>query len=242
MMNTLEIKNIYVSYGQIPALKDVSLTIKEGEIVTLLGSNGAGKTTLINSILGIQKAHKGQIIFEGEDITRLSTEKIVASGISVVPEGRGVLGDMTVQENLELGAYHVKGKLDDALERIYNRFPVLGKRKFQKSGTLSGGEQQMLSIGRALMSSPKLLVLDELSLALAPVLVDQVFEILHELKSENLTILLSEQNARKALQCADTGYVLDVGRVTLSGSAAELSVHSGVSEAYLGGTSCKEDS
>ena len=201
MMNTLEIKNIYVSYGQIPALKDVSLTIKEGEIVTLLGSNGAGKTTLINSILGIQKAHKGQIIFEGEDITRLSTEKIVASGISVVPEGRGVLGDMTVQENLELGAYHVKGKLDDALERIYNRFPVLGKRKFQKSGTLSGGEQQMLSIGRALMSSPKLLVLDELSLALAPVLVDQVFEILHELKSENLTILLSEQNARKALQC-----------------------------------------
>ena len=242
MMNTLEIKNIYVSYGQIPALKDVSLTIKEGEIVTLLGSNGAGKTTLINSILGIQKAHKGQIIFEGEDITRLSTEKIVASGISVVPEGRGVLGDMTVQENLELGAYHVKGKLDDALERIYNRFPVLGKRKFQKSGTLSGGEQQMLSIGRALMSSPKLLVLDELSLALAPVLVDQVFEILHELKSENLTILLSEQNARKALQCADTGYVLDVGRVTLSGSAAELSVHPGVSEAYLGGTSCKEDS
>lgn len=230
----LKIEDLHVSYGQIQAVRGVSLEVKEGEFVTLIGSNGAGKSTLLNAILGVQPSSGGTITFMGKDITSSSTEKIVASGISVVPEGRGVLQDMTVLENLQLGAYHKKGDITPDLEKIYERFPVLAERRLQKSGTLSGGEQQMLAIGRALMASPKLLLLDELSLALAPVMVDAVFKTLHDLRKDNITILLSEQNARKALQYSDRGYVLELGKISLTGMSHELCDHPGVCDAYLG--------
>jgi branched-chain amino acid transport system ATP-binding protein len=231
----LSIESLAVAYGKIRALQRVDLEVFEGEIVTLVGSNGAGKSTLLNAVLGIQPPDNGTIRFLGRDITRAATEDIVAGGIAIVPEGRGVLPMMTVMENLHLGAYHLKTGVAERLERAFERFPVLAARRNQAAGTLSGGEQQMLAIARALMGEPKLLLLDEPSLGLAPVIVDKVFEILSDLKKEHQTILLSEQNARKALTHADRGYVLELGTTVMSGAARELCDDPAVCKAYLGG-------
>ncbi len=233
--NVLKVENLSVYYGPICAVRKIDLEVNQGEIVALIGSNGAGKSTLINAILGIQRARGGTITFLGQNITRLKTERIVASGISVVPEGRGMLADMTVLENLQLGAYHHKGDYGPMLEKVFSYFPILSDRKTQKAGTLSGGEQQMLAISRALMGEPRLVLLDEPSLALSPAYVDKIFQFLVEMKKQGLTILLSEQNARKALQYADRGYVLDLGVTVMNGPAQELAVNPEVKRAYLGG-------
>ena len=203
--------------------------------MALIGANGAGKSTLINAVLGLQRAKSGTITFLGQDITRWKTEKVVAAGISVVPEGRGMLADMTVLENLQLGAYHHKGDYGPMLEKVFSYFPILNDRKTQKAGTLSGGEQQMLAISRALMGEPRLVLLDEPSLALSPAYVDKIFRFLVEMKRQGLTILLSEQNARKALQYADRGYVLDLGVTVMEGPARQLADDPEVRRAYLGG-------
>jgi branched-chain amino acid transport system ATP-binding protein len=231
----LAIESLAVAYGKIRALQRVDLEVFEGEIVTLVGSNGAGKSTLLNAVLGIQPPDNGSIRFLGRDITRAATEDIVAGGVAIVPEGRGVLPMMTVMENLYLGAYHRKTAVVQGLERAFERFPVLAARRNQAAGTLSGGEQQMLAIARALMGEPRLLLLDEPSLGLAPVIVDRVFEILSDLKKEHQTILLSEQNARKALMYANRGYVLELGTTVMSGAAQELCDDPAVCRAYLGG-------
>jgi len=231
----LKIENLGVYYGKIAAVRRADLEVNEGEAVALVGSNGAGKSTLLNSILGIQPAHHGTIRFLGRDITRLPPERIVASGISIVPEGRGVLPMMTVMENLQLGAYHLKGSTGGDLSRVFERFPILADRRNQVAGTLSGGEQQMLAIARALVGRPKLLLLDEPSLGLAPVIVNKVFEIMDDLRKDKLTVLLSEQNARKALQYSDRGYVLELGKSVLNGPASSLLNDPGVCKAYLGG-------
>ena len=231
----LKIEDLAVCYGQIQAIKKVDLEVKQGEIVALIGSNGAGKSTLINTIIGLQKLKTGKIHFEESLITNLKTEKIIKKGISVVPEGRGMLVHMSVLENLQLGAYHHKEVLESNLKKVFEKFPILYDRKMQKAGCLSGGEQQMLAIGRAIMGSPKMILLDEPSLALSPAYVDKVFQILVELKKDGLTILLSEQNARKALQYSDRGYVLDLGKTVLSGNASELANDPAVISAYLGG-------
>lgn len=238
-INMIKIKGLSVYYGQICAIKKVDLEVKKGEIVALIGSNGAGKSTLLNTILGLQKAKGGSIIFEGSEITNLATDKIVKSGISVVPEGRGMLANLTVLENLQLGTYHNKKAFAKNIQSIYDRFPILFDRRGQKAGTLSGGEQQMLAISRAIIGDPKLVLLDEPSLALAPAYVDKIFKILVELKQEGLTILLSEQNARKSLQYSDRGYVLDLGETTLHGKADDLANDPAVIQAYLGGEESK---
>lgn len=231
----LTVENLAVSYGHIQALKQVDLEVDRGEFVVLLGSNGAGKSTLLNAILGKVRPSRGSIRFLGRDITGSPTEKIVASGISLVPEGRGILPMMSVMDNLELGAYHAKHDISGDLARVMELFPFLGKRKKQRAGTLSGGEQQMLAIGRALMASPALLLLDEPSLGLAPLVATQVYEAVLALKEKGQTILLTEQNARKALKHADRGYVFDLGATVLSGTCDELSRDPGVRRAYLGG-------
>lgn len=231
----LKIEDLSVYYGQICAIKKVDLKVHKGEIVALIGSNGAGKSTLLNTIIGLQKARRGKIIFNGKDITKSSTEKVIKQGISVVPEGRGMLANMTVLENLQLGAYYHKSVIEKNLEKIYDRFPILYDRRTQKAGTLSGGEQQMLAISRAMMGSPGMILLDEPSLALSPAYVDKIFQILVELKKDGLTILLSEQNARKALQYSDRGYVLDLGETVLNGDADKLAKDPAVISAYLGG-------
>lgn len=233
--NILKVQNLSVFYGRITAIRQVSLEVNEGELVVLVGANGAGKSTLISAVLGIAPAKSGTIRFMGQDITGKSTDSIVASGISVVPEGRGILPLMTVLENLQLGAYHVKGDITRYLELAFDRFPVLAERKNQPAGTLSGGQQQMLALARALMSSPKLLMMDEPSLGLAPLLVNELFQMIDDLKKEGQTILLSEQNARKALQYADRGYVFEVGNIVLEGTAQELIGNPQVRHAYLGG-------
>ena len=236
-MPLLHINSISVSYGRIDALRDVNIHIKQGEFVTLIGANGSGKSTLLKAILGLQRASKGSIMFMGRDITRSSTESIVAQGISLVPEGRGVLPLMTVEENLELGAYHLKGNIGDKLEAVFARFPILRERRAQKAGTLSGGQQQMLAIARGMIATPKILMMDEPSLGLAPIIVTELFNTIGKLKREGFTILLSEQNALKALAYADRGYVFEVGSVVLEGTAQELIDNAQVRAAYLGGTS-----
>lgn len=233
--NILKIENLSVSYGRISAIRQASLEANKGELVALIGANGAGKSTLIAAVLGVMRAKSGTIWFMGRDITRESTESIVASGISVVPEGRGILPLMTVTENLQLGAYHLKGDINKCLNLAFDRFPILGERRSQPAGTLSGGEQQMLAIGRALVGSPKLLIMDEPSLGLAPILVSELFRTMADLKKDGYTILLAEQNARKALQCADRAYVFDVGSIVLEGAAQELVNNPRVRQAYLGG-------
>jgi branched-chain amino acid transport system ATP-binding protein len=233
--NILTVKDLAVSYGHIQAIKKVDLVVDEGEFVVLLGSNGAGKSTLLNALLAKVRPSRGSIFFLGKEITLWPTEKIVASGISVVLEGRGILPLMSVMDNLELGAYHVKHDLSPAFKKVYDLFPILNERKKQQAGTLSGGQQQMLAIGRALMSSPKLLLMDEPSLGLAPIVVNQVYEVILNLKKAGQTILLTEQNARKALQYADRGYVFNLGTSVLSSSAQELSNNPEVRKAYLGG-------
>lgn len=232
--NVLKIKGLSVSYGKIKAIEHVDLSIEKGELVVLIGSNGSGKSTLLKSILGVQPANQGEIHFDGKEITHLSTEKIVSSGISIVPEGRGVLSQMTVMENLLLGGYHLKTDLKPDLENQFERFPLLAERKDELAGLLSGGQQQMLAIARALMGRPKLLLLDEPSLGLAPIVVDQIYDIMMTLKKEKQTILLSEQMALKGLQYADWGYVLELGKSVISGSAAELINNPEVQNAYLG--------
>ena len=231
----LNVEGLSVCYGPICVARKIDLQVRPGEIVALIGANGAGKSTLINAVLGLQRAKSGTITFLGQDITRWKTEKVVAAGISVVPEGRGMLADMTVLENLQLGAYHHKGDYGPMLEKVFSYFPILNDRKTQKAGTLSGGEQQMLAISRALMGEPRLVLLDEPSLALSPAYVDKIFRFLVEMKRQGLTILLSEQNARKALQYADRGYVLDLGVTVMEGPARQLADDPEVRRAYLGG-------
>ena len=233
--SVLTIEGLSVSYGPVKALKQVSLEVNQGEIVVLIGANGAGKSTLLETVLGIHRVDKGTIRFMGKDITKMPTDKIVASGLCLIPEGRGVFSLMKVIENLQLGASHLKADIDDYLGRVYSRFPILKDRENQIAGTLSGGEQQILSLGRGLMSAPKLMMLDEPSLGLAPVMVEELFKTIVDLNQEGYTILLSEQNAHKALGCAHRGYVFETGSIVLSGTTSELLSDDRVHDAYLGG-------
>ena len=235
MEEILSVQDINVYYGAIHAIKDVSLTVSEGEIVTLIGANGAGKSTTLQTISGLLRSKTGDICFCGQSIARLPSHKIVERGIAQVPEGRRIFLQMTVQENLEMGAFTRSGGMDKDLERVYALFPRLLERKKQIAGTLSGGEQQMLAMGRALMSHPKLMMLDEPSMGLAPILVEQVFSIIRQLHEEGTTILLVEQNAQMALSVADRAYVMETGTITLQGTGAELARSDQVKKAYLGG-------
>lgn len=233
----LKLNDIHTSYGPIEVLKGISLEVKEGEIVTIIGANGAGKTTTLMSICGVNKVKKGVIHFLGKDIANVPAHEIVNRGISQVPEGRRIFPRMTVRENLEMGAFMRRDteNFNDDFEKAYNLFPILRERQNQMGGTLSGGEQQMLAIARALMGRPKLLLLDEPSLGLAPLFVAKIFEVIKELNTAGTTILLVEQNARMALQTAHRGYVMELGKITLENSAKELLNDPKVASAYLGG-------
>ena len=232
----LKVEDINVYYGSIHAIKGVSFEVNEGEIVTLIGANGAGKSTTLNTISGLLHSKTGSITFMGENLGKIPCHKIVSKGLALVPEGRRVFLQMTVQENLEMGAFTQGGKtLDDDLERVYQQFPRLKERFKQVAGTLSGGEQQMLAMGRALISHPKLLMLDEPSMGLAPILVEQIFDIIRQLHKEGTTILLVEQNAQAALSVADRGYVLETGKVVTTGTGHELLESPAIKKAYLGG-------
>lgn len=233
----LELNDINVYYGKIHAVKNISLKIKKGELVALLGANGAGKTTTLRTISGMLRAKSGSIIFDGQDINKIEAHKIVAMGLAHCPEGRQVFSRLSVLENLKIGAFLRKDhkKIEKDLELVYSLFPVLAERKTQSAGTLSGGEQQMLAIGRSLMSNPSLLLFDEPSLGLAPIIIEKIFEVIKELKNEGKTILLVEQNAYNALAIADRGYVLETGNIKLSGEAGDLLANDEVKKAYLGG-------
>jgi branched-chain amino acid transport system ATP-binding protein len=231
----LEISDVRARYGAIEALKGVSLTVGEGEVVTLIGSNGAGKSTTLRSICGLTPAASGTVTFDGEDITGAPPEEIVTRGIALSPEGRRCFARMTVRENLDLGAYRRRGTaIAEDMERVFALFPRLNERAGQKAGTMSGGEQQMLAIGRALMARPRLLLLDEPSLGIAPILVDRIYETIGEIHRSGVAILLVEQNAHRALDAAGRGYVLETGRVVLTNSSAALRSDPRVQEAYLG--------
>jgi len=236
-MALLEVNNLEVYYGVIRALKGISFQVNEGEIVSLIGANGAGKTTMMQSVVGIIPKRSGSVIFDGQDLSKTPCHKIVKLGMTQVPEGRRIFQELTVYENLMMGAYSVKDqqRFKEDLESAFERFPRLAERRRQIAGTLSGGEQQMLAMSRALMSRPKLLMLDEPSMGLAPILVDQIFEIIKELNAAGTTILLVEQNASKALEISDRAYVLETGSVTLSGTGKELANSPEVQKAYLGG-------
>ena len=233
----LHVRDLHVGYGAIAALRGASLEVKAGEVVAIIGANGAGKSTLLRTISGILTPSRGDVIFEGRNLRGMAEDKIVRLGILQVQEGRGILTRMTVQENLDMGAYgrSDKAEIRDDMEMVFDKFPVLRERRKQFGATLSGGEQQMLAIGRALMARPKLLMLDEPSLGLAPLLVREIFRIITEFKREKRTILLVEQNARKALQCADRGYVIETGAIVLTGSGEALLKSDEVQAAYLGG-------
>ena len=237
-MSMLEVRDLVVSYGGIEALKGISFDVEEGNIVTLIGANGAGKSTTLRSITGIVPIQSGSITFMGEDITRMDTQKIVSKGIALVPEGRRVFANLTVLENLRIGAYLRKDKADiqKDIDYIYSLFPRLKERNWQLAGTLSGGEQQMLAVGRAMMTRPKLIMMDEPSLGLAPLVVKDIFSIIKTLKETGITVLLIEQNANAALRCADQAYVLETGRITMSGTGAQLLADQRVRDAYLGST------
>ena len=230
----LKIDGLRVNYGGIEAVKGISLQVPERQIVTLIGANGAGKSTTLRSIAGLVKPSAGRIHFQAEDITALSPDRIVSKGITLVPEGRHVFPDLTVLENLKIGAYLRSDSLEDDLNWVYTLFPRLKERSWQAAGTLSGGEQQMLAVGRALMSRPKLMMMDEPSLGLAPLVVKDIFSIIKKINEQGVTILLIEQNANMALHIADTAYVLETGRLTLSGSGKELLSNEAVKKAYLG--------
>ena len=230
----LKIENLSVSYGGIKALRNISLEVPEGQIVTLIGANGAGKSTTLRSIVGLVKAHEGSIEFCGKDIMHLPTNKIIEQGITLVPEGRRVFPDLTVLENIKIGAYLRKDNLENDIEWVYSIFPRLKERSWQLAGTLSGGEQQMLAVARALMSHPKLLMMDEPSLGLAPLVIKDIFNVIQEINKQGVTILLIEQNANMALKIAHTAYVLETGNITLTGTGAELLENEAVKEAYLG--------
>lgn len=232
----LEVSDINVYYGAIHAIKDVSFEVRAGEVVALIGANGAGKSTTLKTLSGLLRSRTGSIAFAGEDIMHVPADKLVARGLAHVPEGRRVFAQMSVAENLEMGAYtRPASEVAGGLERVYAHFPRLAERRRQLAGTLSGGEQQMLAMGRALMSSPKLLMLDEPSMGLAPLLIEQIFDIIRELHAAGTTILLVEQNAQMALSVATRGYVMETGRVTMTGTGAELLANDDVRRAYLGG-------
>lgn len=232
----LEVDDIHVFYGAVEALKGVSLTVDVGEIVALIGANGAGKTTTLKTLSGVRPVRSGRVVFKGDDITQLAGHKRVARGLSQAPEGRGIFPGMNVVENLEMGAYNRKGNLTSDYERVFGLFPRLAERRKQSGGTLSGGEQQMLAIGRALMARPEVLLLDEPSMGLAPKLVTQIFEIIGEINAQGTTVLLVEQNAVQALSLAHRAYVLELGEVSRSAPASELLNDDSVRAAYLGGT------
>lgn len=234
MSNILEINELNVSYGGIKAVKDISFYVEAGEIVTLIGANGAGKSSTLRSIVGLVKPESGKIVFNEKEISSIPTDQIVAQGITLVPEGRRVFAGLTVLENLKIGAYMRKDSLDEDIKWVYDLFPRLKERSWQLAGTLSGGEQQMLAIGRALMSRPKLIMMDEPSLGLAPIIVQGVFEIIKEINKQGVTILLVEQNANMALKAAHRAYVMETGRITLSGTGKELAENEEVKAAYLG--------
>ncbi len=233
----LEIDGLHCRYGKVSAVRDLTLEVKEGELVTLIGANGAGKTTTLKAISGLLAPAAGRIVFDGEDITGAAPRTILARGIAHCPEGRHIFPDMTVQENLDMGCYLRKepGGIAQDLERLFERFPVLAERRRQMAGTLSGGEQQMLAISRALMSRPKLILFDEPSLGLAPNLIETIFEIVSEIRAQGVTVLMVEQNAYAALELCDRCYLLESGEVTLSGSGEELLNDPHVKAAYLGG-------
>ena len=235
-MSLLQVKDLVVSYGGIEALKGISFKVNEGEIATLIGANGAGKSTTLRAITSIVPIKGGSIIFDGEDITHMDTQKIVERGIALVPEGRRVFANLTVLENLKIGAYLRKDKaqIEKDIKYIYSLFPRLEERSWQLAGTLSGGEQQMLAVGRAMMTKPRMIMMDEPSLGLAPLVVKDIFAIIKRLREEGITILLIEQNANAALKAANYGYVMETGRITLDGSGEELLTNKSVQEAYLG--------
>lgn len=236
-MALLEVKDLQVYYGVIQALKGISFEVNEGEIVTLIGANGAGKTTTMQSIIGLIPTRGGSVVFDGQDITKTPCHKIVHLGMAQVPEGRRIFQELTVYENLLMGGFSQKDKaqIKADIEKIYERFPRLSERRNQIAGTLSGGEQQMLAMGRAMMSHPKLLLLDEPSMGLSPLLVDQVFELIKDFRDDGTTVLLVEQNAGKSLAISDRAYVLELGEIVLSGTGAELAASEEVKKAYLGG-------
>jgi branched-chain amino acid transport system ATP-binding protein len=231
----LNVKNLEVHYGVIKAIKGIDFEVNEGEIVALIGANGAGKTSTMHAISGLLNSKSGLIEFDGQDISKMPAHKIVAQGLAQVPEGRRVFANLSVETNLEMGAYlRNDNKIDTDMEHVYELFPRLKERRKQLAGTLSGGEQQMLAMGRALMSSPKLLLLDEPSMGLSPILVNEIFEIIKTVNKEGVTVLLVEQNASKALQIADKAYVLETGNISVSGDAKEVAANPRVREAYLG--------
>lgn len=236
-MAMLKVENLSVHYGVIQAVKDVSFDVNEGEVVSLIGANGAGKTSILRTISGLVRSSSGEINFLGNDIQKAATRKIVASGLSQVPEGRHVFPGLTVLENLEMGAFLSNNREENLarLKRVFERFPRLEERKNQDAATLSGGEQQMLAMGRALMSQPKLLLLDEPSMGLAPIFIQEIFDIIQDIQKQGTTVLLIEQNAKKALSIADRGYVLETGKIVLSGTGKELLASDEVQKAYLGG-------
>ena len=235
-MAMLEVKDLEVYYGMIQAIKGISFEVNKGEVIALIGANGAGKTTTLHTITGLLSPKKGSVMFEGKDITKIPAHKIVSMGMAHVPEGRRVFADLSVYENLKLGAYTRKDKenLNKDLESIYERFPILAERKNQSAGTLSGGEQQMLAMGRALMSKPSIILMDEPSMGLSPILVNEIFDIIESISKSGTTVLLVEQNAKKALSIADRAYVLETGKIVTSGKASELLEDDSIKKAYLG--------
>ena len=230
----LKIEGLRVNYGGIQALRGISLEVPDGKIVTLIGANGAGKSTTLRTVTGLVQAAEGSILWDGHELLGRSIDKIIATGIAMSPEGRRVFPDMTVLENLKIGAYLRKDKLQDDIDRVYDLFPRLKERSWQAAGTLSGGEQQMLAVGRALMSKPKIIMMDEPSLGLAPIIVQGIFNIIREINKQGTTVLLIEQNANMALKIADYGYVMETGRISLKGTGAELLANEQVKELYLG--------
>ena len=235
-MAMLEVKDLQVYYGMIQAIKGISFEVNQGEVIALIGANGAGKTTTLQTLTGILSPKSGSIVFEGKDLTRTPAHKIVEMGMAHVPEGRRVFADMSVYENLLLGAYTRKDKAEiaESLAGVYKRFPRLEERKGQRAGTLSGGEQQMLAMGRALMSKPKIILMDEPSMGLSPILVEEIFHIIRDISAGGTTVLLVEQNAKKALSIADRAYVLETGNIVLSGDAKEMMNNESIKKAYLG--------
>lgn len=235
-MAMLEIKDLEVCYGVIRAIKGVSFEVNQGEVIALIGANGAGKTTILHTITGLIPAEKGSILFDGKELTKTPAHKIVSMGMAHVPEGRRVFAQLSVLENLKLGAYTRKNKseIEESLQMVYDRFPRLEERKNQVAGTLSGGEQQMLAMGRALMSKPRIILMDEPSMGLSPLLVSEIFDIIKMISESGTTVLLVEQNAKKALAIADRAYVLETGNITLSGKASDLMNDDSVKKAYLG--------
>ena len=236
-MSMLKVENLSVHYGMIQAVRDVSFKVNEGEVVSLIGANGAGKTTILRTLSGLVRPSAGKIQFLGKEIQKLPAQKIVAGGLSQVPEGRHVFPGLTVMENLEMGAFLKKNREENQanLKKVFSRFPRLEERKNQDAATLSGGEQQMLAMGRALMSTPKLLLLDEPSMGLAPIFIQEIFDIIQDIQKQGTTVLLIEQNANKALAISDRGYVLETGKIVLSGTGKELAASDEVRKAYLGG-------